>query len=98
VVAISPENAAAHRYLVHTYEGMGNPEEAVKHGEIYARVTPNLAHAQHIYGHDLQKVNRNAEAIAQFEKAQRLEEAYYRDEKIDRRYDAMTGTTFTTSI
>jgi tetratricopeptide (TPR) repeat protein len=87
VVAISPENAAAHHYLIHTYEGMGNPEEAVKHGEVYARVTPNVAHAQHMYGHDLQKVDRNEEAIKQFEKAQRIEEAYYRDEKIDRRYD-----------
>jgi tetratricopeptide (TPR) repeat protein len=87
VVALAPENAAAHHYLIHTYEGMGQPEEAVKHGEIYARVTPNIAHAQHMYGHDLQKVNRNAKAIKQFEKAQKIEEAYYREENIDRRYD-----------
>jgi tetratricopeptide (TPR) repeat protein len=87
VLAIQPENPPAHHYLVHTYEDMGQPEEAVKHGEVYARVTPNIAHAQHMYGHDLQKVNRNAEAAAQFQKAEDIEEAYYRDEHIDVRYD-----------
>jgi tetratricopeptide (TPR) repeat protein len=87
VLAIQPENPAAHHYLVHTYEDMGQPEEAVQHGEVYARVTPNIAHAQHMYGHDLQKVNRNAEAAAQFQKAEDIEEAYYRDEHIDVRYD-----------
>lgn len=87
VLAIQPENPAAHHYLVHNYEALGQPEEAVKHGEVYARVTPNIAHAQHMYGHDLQKVNRNAEAAAQFQKAEDLEEAYYRDEHIDVRYD-----------
>lgn len=87
VVKLQPDNPAAHHYLVHTYEDMGMPEEAVKHGEIYARVTPNIAHAQHMYGHDLQKVNRNSEAVVQFQKAQQIEEAYYRDEHIDVKYD-----------
>ena len=87
VVKLQPDNPAAHHYLVHTYEDMGMPEEAVKHGEIYARVTPNIAHAQHMYGHDLQKVNRNSEAVIQFQKAQQIEEAYYREEHIDVKYD-----------
>lgn len=87
VVKLQPDNPAAHHYLVHTYEDMGMPEEAVKHGEIYARVTPNIAHAQHMYGHDLQKVNRNREAVIQFQKAQQIEEAYYREEHIDVKYD-----------
>jgi tetratricopeptide (TPR) repeat protein len=87
VVKLQPDNPAAHHYLVHTYENMGMPEEAVKHGEIYARMTPNIAHAQHMYGHDLQKVNRNAEAVVQFQKAQQIEEAYYREEHIDMKYD-----------
>jgi tetratricopeptide (TPR) repeat protein len=87
VVKLQANNPAAHHYLVHTYENMGMPEEAVKHGEIYARVTPSIAHAQHMYGHDLQKVNRNAEAVIQFQKAQQIEEAYYREERIDMKYD-----------
>jgi tetratricopeptide (TPR) repeat protein len=87
VIKLQADNPAAHHYLVHNYENLGMPEEAVKHGEIYARVTPNIAHAQHMYGHDLQKVNRNAEAVAQFQKAQQIEEAYYREEHIDMKYD-----------
>jgi tetratricopeptide (TPR) repeat protein len=87
VLRLQPDHPAAHHYLVHSYENMSMPEEALKHGEIYARVTPNIAHAQHMYGHDLQKVNRNAEAVAQFQKAQQIEEAYYRDEHINVKYD-----------
>jgi tetratricopeptide (TPR) repeat protein len=87
VVKLQADNPAAHHYLVHNYENLGLPEEAVKHGEIYARVTPNVAHAQHMYGHDLQKVNRNTEAVIQFQKAQQIEEAYYREEHIDVKYD-----------
>jgi tetratricopeptide (TPR) repeat protein len=87
VVKLQADNPAAHHYLVHNYENLGMPEEAVKHGEAYARMTPNIAHAQHMYGHDLQKVNRNSEAVIQFQKAQQIEEAYYREEHIDVRYD-----------
>ena len=87
VLKLQPDNPAAHHYLVHNYENMGMPEVAVKHGEVYARMTPNIAHAQHMYGHDLQKVNRNAEAVIQFQKAQQIEETYYREEQIDMKYD-----------
>lgn len=87
VAKLQPDNPAAQHYLVHTYEAIGMPEEAVKHGEVYARVTPNIAHAQHMYGHDLLHVNRNAEAVVQFRKAQQIEEAYYREEHIDVKYD-----------
>lgn len=87
VLKLQADHPAAHHYLVHTYEEMGMPEEAVKHGEVYARVTPNIAHAQHMYGHDLQKVNRNADAVIQFQKAEQIEETYYREEHIDVKYD-----------
>jgi tetratricopeptide (TPR) repeat protein len=87
VLKLQADNPAAHHYLVHTYEAMGMPEEAVKHGEVYARVTPSIAHAQHMYGHDLQKVNRNAEAVIQFQKAEQIEENYYSEEHIDVKYD-----------
>jgi len=87
VLRRSPDNIAAHHYLVHSYETIGLPEEAIKHGEVYARLTPGVAHAQHMYGHDLQKVNRNEEAIAQFKKANAIEEAYYKNENIPPKYD-----------
>src|SRR5215469_15156288 len=87
VAKLQPDNPAAQHYLVHTYEAIGMPEEAVKHGEVYARVTPNIAHAQHMYGHDLLHVNRNAEAVVQFRKAQQIEETYYREEHVETKYD-----------
>jgi tetratricopeptide (TPR) repeat protein len=87
VLAISPDNPAAEHYLVHTFETTGHPEEAVKHGEIYARLCPSVPHAQHMYGHDLRILGRSDEAIAQFRKADALELSYYESEKIPARYD-----------
>lgn len=86
-LAISPANPAAEHYLVHAFESIGHPEEAVKHGEIYARLCPSVPHAQHMYGHDLRITGRNDEAIAQFRKANALELSYYESEKIPARYD-----------
>jgi tetratricopeptide (TPR) repeat protein len=87
VLAIVPNNPAAEHYLVHAYESTGHAEEAVKHGEIYARLCPVIPHAQHMYGHDLRVVGRTDEAIAQFRKADALEKAYYQSESIPARYD-----------
>src|SRR5215469_8242618 len=87
VLAIAPDNPAAEHYLVHTFESIGHPEEAVKHGAIYARLCPAVAHAQHMYGHDLRIVGRIDESIAQFRKADAIEKAYYESEKIPARYD-----------
>jgi tetratricopeptide (TPR) repeat protein len=86
-LAVSPANPAAEHYLVHAFESIGHPEEAVKHGEIYARLCPSVPHAQHMYGHDLRILGRNDEAIAQFRKADTLELSYYKSEKIPARYD-----------
>ena len=87
VLAISSGNLAAEHYLVHAYESIGHPEEAVKHGEVYARLCPAIPHAQHMYGHDLRVVGRVEESIAQFAKADALEKAYYQSEGIPARYD-----------
>src|SRR5260370_414474 len=86
-LAISPANAAAEHCLMHAFESIGQAEEAVKHGEIYARLCPSVPHAQHMYGHDLRILGRNDEAIAQFRKADALELSYYKSEKIPARYD-----------
>jgi len=86
-LAISHDNFAAEHYLVHAFESIGHPEEAVKHGEIYARLCPSVPHAQHMYGHDLRITGRDDEAIAQFRKANALELSYYESEKIPARYD-----------
>jgi len=86
-LAVSPGNPAAEHCLVHAFESIGHPEEAVKHGEIYARLCPSVPHAQHMYGHDLRILGRSDEAIAQFRKADALELSYYESEKIPARYD-----------
>jgi len=87
VLAITPDNPAAEHYLVHAYESIGHPEEAVKHGAIYARLCPAVAHAQHMYGHDLRIVGRIDESIAQFRKADAIEKTYYESERIPARLD-----------
>ena len=49
----------------------------------YARLAPAIPHAAHMWGHDLRRVGRVDDAIAQFKKADGLENAYYAAEKID---------------
>ncbi|MGH9822519.1 MAG: tetratricopeptide repeat protein, partial [Blastocatellia bacterium] len=84
---LSPGNFAAHHYLTHSYENVGQIEEALKHGEAYSRLCPAIPHAQHMYGHDLRRVGRIMDAIRQFRKAYDLEMAYYATEKIPAEYD-----------
>jgi tetratricopeptide (TPR) repeat protein len=83
----SPDNFAAHHYLIHSYETIGRVEEALKHGEAYARLAYSIPHAHHMYGHDLRRVGRIEEAIERFQKADDLENAYYSTQKIPRDYD-----------
>ena len=78
----SPDHFAAHHYLTHTYETIGKADRALVHGEAYARLAPAIPHAQHMYGHDLRRVGRIEEAIDYFEKTRKLEENYFRAEKI----------------
>jgi tetratricopeptide (TPR) repeat protein len=83
VLRLAPDHASAHHYLVHTYETIGQIDKALKHGERYARLSPAIPHAAHMWGHDLRRVGRVNEAITQFLKADSLERAYYKAEKID---------------
>ena len=87
VFAVSPDNFAAHHYLVHSYENLGQMEPALKHGEAYSRLAFAIPHARHMYGHDLRRVGRIMEAIAEFRKADDLENSYYSAENISSDYD-----------
>jgi tetratricopeptide (TPR) repeat protein len=78
----SPGHLGAHHYLVHSFENIGHHAEAAEHGRIYAESSPSVAHAQHMYGHVLPRLGRWEEALAQFEKADTIEEAYARAEKL----------------
>ena len=72
----SPGHLGAHHYLVHSFENIAHPAEAAEHGRIYADSSPGVAHAQHMLGHVLPRLGRWEEALAQFRKADAIEEAY----------------------
>jgi tetratricopeptide (TPR) repeat protein len=86
-LALAPDEFAAHHYLAHTYETIGRRQDALAQSEIYVRIAPAIAHAHHMHGHDLRWAGRTEEAIAEFERAEELEENYYRSENIPARYD-----------
>jgi tetratricopeptide (TPR) repeat protein len=87
VLRLVPDHASAHHYLVHAYENIGRVDLALLHGEAYARLAPSIPHAAHMWGHDLRRVGRVEEAIAQFIRTDALERAYYAAEKIDPSFD-----------
>ena len=79
---LAPDNAAAHHYLTHSYETVGQIPLALEHGEAFARLAPAVPHAHHMWGHDLRRVGRMDEAIAAFRRTDELEKAYYAAEGI----------------
>ncbi|HUS19960.1 MAG TPA: hypothetical protein VMZ25_09940 [Terriglobales bacterium] len=86
-LAVSPSHWGANHYLIHSYEFIGQIDDALKHGLIYADAAPAIPHAHHMYGHDLRRAGRTQEAIERFVRADALENAYYHDENIDAQYD-----------
>ena len=86
-LSVSPEHLAAHHYLVHSYEMIGRIDEALAHGEVYARLAPGVPHAHHMWAHDLRRVGRTRDAIAEFLKADALEKAYYAAEGVPAELD-----------
>jgi protein-disulfide isomerase/Tfp pilus assembly protein PilF len=86
-LAVSPNNSAAHHYLTHSFENIGQTEEALRHSEAYLRFASSIPHAHHMRGHELRRAGRIEEAVEEFRKANELEDAYYRAEKIPPEYD-----------
>jgi tetratricopeptide (TPR) repeat protein len=84
---LSPDHLAAHHYLVHSYEMIGRIDDALAHGEVYARLAPGVPHAHHMWAHDLRRVGRTRDAIAEFLKADALEKAYYAAEGVPAELD-----------
>ena len=87
VLQLVPDHIAAHHYLTHSCENVGRIPEALKHGEVYARLAFSVPHALHMYGHDLRRVGRVGDAIAQFRRADQLEMDYYKAENIPSQFD-----------
>jgi len=86
-LAVSPENSAAHHYLAHSFENVGQTGQALQHSEAYLRLSSSIPHAHHMRGHELRRAGRIEEAIAEFRKANELENAYYRAERIPPEFD-----------
>ena len=82
VLALDPNNFAAHHFLTHCFENSGHVREALPHAMAYADLAPDVPHAQHMCGHVLRRVGQMEEAIGRFRRADDLERAYFREEKI----------------
>ncbi|HTE39213.1 MAG TPA: hypothetical protein VK629_00190 [Steroidobacteraceae bacterium] len=84
---VAPDNAAAHHYLIHSYEGFNRIDRALVHGEAYARLAAAIPHAHHMWGHDLRRVGRIDDAIVAFTKTNDIENSYYKSENIPSELD-----------
>jgi tetratricopeptide (TPR) repeat protein len=60
---------------------------ALEHAAEYVRLSPEVPHAHHMYGHVLRHANRMQDAIAEFRRADELELAYLQTENIAPEYD-----------
>ena len=76
----------AHHYLTHAYENTGGYDKAVAHGAAYATLAPAIPHALHMHGHVLRRTGRIEQAVAAFEEADRVQEAYFAAERIPPEY------------
>ncbi len=86
-LAFSPHNSAAHHILAHTFEHLGQTQQALAQADAYVRLAPSIPHAHHMLGHELRRLGRTADAIEEFRKADKLENSYYRSENISAGYD-----------
>ncbi len=86
-LSLAPNFPAAHHFLVHSFENIGQVDDALRHGEAYARLASAVPHAHHMYGHNLRRAGRTEEAIAAFQRADALELAYYKSEGVPAEYD-----------
>ena len=75
-LAAAPEHFAAHHFLAHTYENAGDAPAALREGAAYARMAPKIPHARHMHGHELRRVGRVDDAIAEFRAADALDREY----------------------
>jgi tetratricopeptide (TPR) repeat protein len=86
-LVFSPNNSAAHHLLVHTFENLGQTQQALAHADAFVHLAPFIPHAHHMLGHQLRRLGRTAEAIEEYRKADELERSYYRAENIPAKYD-----------
>jgi tetratricopeptide (TPR) repeat protein len=73
---------AAHHYLTHAFENAGRSADALEHAAAYAAAANQVPHALHMHGHVLRRQGRIDEAVAIFERADRLETSYFKIERV----------------
>jgi tetratricopeptide (TPR) repeat protein len=78
---------AAEHYLAHAYENTGQTGAALAAAASFAKSAPSIPHARHMHGHNLRRAGRTAEAIAEFEAADRLHRETFKKEAIPAQYD-----------
>ncbi len=86
-LTLDPGHSAAHHFLVHSYEVIGQIGPALASGEVYATAAFSVPHAWHMWGHDLRRGAQIEKAIEVFSKADQLERDYYAGEGIESQYD-----------
>jgi tetratricopeptide (TPR) repeat protein len=69
---LAPDYFAAHHYLAHAYENLGQAANALPHARRFAQLAPAVPHAHHMYGHVLRQVDRMRDAVVEFKKADEL--------------------------
>ncbi|TAE28146.1 MAG: hypothetical protein EAZ91_15205 [Cytophagales bacterium] len=82
-----PNHPSAHHFLIHAYEGQAKYQKALEHGKAYASMASNLAHALHMYAHDLMKTGNSDEAIAQMKQTDSIERNLYKSDRYEPMYD-----------
>ncbi|MDO8680240.1 MAG: hypothetical protein Q7R30_17110 [Acidobacteriota bacterium] len=78
----SPNHFAARHYLAHAAENAGRMADALAHAASFSTQASEIPHARHMHGHELRRSGRPAEAIVEFEAADRLQRAYFTREKV----------------
>jgi Tfp pilus assembly protein PilF len=78
---------AARHFMTHAFENNGRMKEAVEAAAAYALQASTIPHARHMHGHELRRTGRIAEAIAEFEAADRLQRDYLAREKVAPEFD-----------
>lgn len=87
VLSHNPNHVGANHYLVHLYEFSSDFKSAEPYGKKLAELSPMGGHAQHMYGHVLPMVKKLPEAIAQFEKTEKIHQDWAKANNYDVNYD-----------
>jgi tetratricopeptide (TPR) repeat protein len=79
VLAKSPNNLAAHHYMIHATESGKRAIDGVPSADVYGSLAPKVGHAVHMPGHTYVHVDRWDDAARAFEGSAEVDRAYIRD-------------------